>query len=615
MNSEQCKRIRNEDGLVVRDNHLWIPPEETDLILRPCIVAHCGAQGHPGQHAMIAHLRRIFSIDHITDIVTEFVRKCLLCLHSKGGKIVSRPWSETIECSTRNGVLHFDYLYMGESYGESKYLLVLKDHATHYCELVVADTPDSIVVVEALLAWHSRFGIPPDWVSDNGTHFKNEVVTELSRRLRTQQTFTPAYSPWINGSIERSNRDILQVVRTMILTYKLQGLGILGAHDLSEPEPYARAIAGKSSTCGICPTPLREFYLPDKAGLQEVPANSQIDEYLDELRGSLQLMHCDVEDRRQKQRLLNKKRERGENLVNFTVGDFVLRSRVDEKHGNKLQVTWTGPFRVIRADAHSFMIQQLVTGDELDVHASRLKMYADSSLDVTDELLEHVSSQGIVLAVNKLNEHRWNDDIKDYEIRVSWKGLQQIEDSYEPFQSLAKEIRVLVGNYVAKAKDPKLTDYWQMLQGSVVETTSTQQPATSQLPVNQQPHASSDAVDLPQRRTAGRKRRRRQPARGAVSSAPSTSSTARVLPSASLRQPRRASDGDGQRRIDVEGHDPQPPLGSRTRSMTSAAPTSATGASQLEPASKRVRRQQRSRSVTPAVPILTTKSSGPASKS
>ncbi|KAG3105948.1 hypothetical protein PI124_g11891 [Phytophthora idaei] len=110
---------------------------------------------------------------------------------------------------------------MGASYGSSKYLLVLKDHVTQYCELVVADTAESSVVTEALLDWHSRFGIPPVWVSDNGSHFKNEEIAELSRRLRTKQTFTPVYSPWVNGSIEWVNRDILQVVRAMLLVYKL----------------------------------------------------------------------------------------------------------------------------------------------------------------------------------------------------------------------------------------------------------------------------------------------------------------------------------------------------------------------------------------------------------
>eukprot|EP00644_Phytophthora_capsici_P005296 jgi/Phyca11/96901/e_gw1.1.1667.1 len=240
---------------------------------------------------MVAHLRRLFSIDHLWKTVASFVNDCLLCLHSRGGKIIPRPWGELIDCRQRNKVLHFDFLYLGPSYGSSNYLLALKDHATHYCELVVADTAESPVVVEALLAWHSRFGVPPSWVSDQGSHFKNEVITELSRRLRTQQSFTPAYSPWVNGSIERINRDVLQVIRAMILDLNHTAVPSLGNHSPLE------LFTGLE-----CPTPLSE--------------------------------------------LLNKKRERGDNLVNFTVGDYVLRSRVDEKHGNKLQVMWIGPYRV-----------------------------------------------------------------------------------------------------------------------------------------------------------------------------------------------------------------------------------------------------------------------------
>ncbi|KAE9171302.1 hypothetical protein PF004_g27615 [Phytophthora fragariae] len=171
-------------------------------------------------------------------------------------------------------------------------------------------------------------------------------------------------------------------------------------------------------------------------------------------------MHRAVKDKRLKQRLLNKKRERGENVINFTEGDYVLRSRVDEKSGNKLLVTWVGPYRVLRADAHSFLIQHLITGAELDVHASRLKFYADASLDVTEELREHISSQGIVLAIEKLKEHRWNDQIRDYEVLVQWKGLEAIEDSYEPLTSLARDVPVLVAKYVATA-DQGLQEHWQ----------------------------------------------------------------------------------------------------------------------------------------------------------
>ncbi|OWZ20098.1 hypothetical protein PHMEG_0005548 [Phytophthora megakarya] len=48
------------------------------------------------------------------------------------------------------------------------------------------------------------------------------------------------------------------------------------------------------------------------------------------------------------------------------------------------------------------------------------------------------------------------------------KGLKSIEDSYEPMGDLAKEIRVLVYNYVANAGDQRLSVYWQRLRGDQV---------------------------------------------------------------------------------------------------------------------------------------------------
>jgi hypothetical protein len=46
------------------------------------------------------------------------------------------------------------------------------------------------------------FGIPKWQVSDQGSHFKNEVITEMNRALRSNHHFTVAYSPQSNGSIE-----------------------------------------------------------------------------------------------------------------------------------------------------------------------------------------------------------------------------------------------------------------------------------------------------------------------------------------------------------------------------------------------------------------------------
>ncbi|KAE9344509.1 hypothetical protein PR003_g8435 [Phytophthora rubi] len=132
-------------------------------------------------------------------------------------------------------------------------------------------------------------------------------------------------------------------------------------------------------------------------------------------------MHRAVADARLKQTLLNKKRERGDNMVNFSEGDYVLRSRVDEKGQNKLLVTWVGPYVVTAAQAYNASkVKHLVIGEELDVHASRLKFFADKDLEVTEELLEHVAAQSIILLVRELIRHRWNDQSRSYEILVGW---------------------------------------------------------------------------------------------------------------------------------------------------------------------------------------------------
>ncbi|KAE9262378.1 hypothetical protein PR003_g33561 [Phytophthora rubi] len=178
-------------------------------------------------------------------------------------------------------------------------------------------------------------------------------------------------------------------------------------------------------------------------------------------------MHRAVTDARLKQTLLNKKRERGDNMVNVDVGDYVLRSRVDEKRQNKLLVTWVGPYAVTAAHAHNvFTVKQLVTGEELDVHASRLKFFADKDLEVTEELLEHVAAQGIILRVLELVRHRWNDESRSYEILVGWHGLEAIEDSWEPLTAMYNDVSTLVQAYVATAKDSKLERHLEALEAS-----------------------------------------------------------------------------------------------------------------------------------------------------
>ncbi|ETL89039.1 hypothetical protein L917_11954, partial [Phytophthora nicotianae] len=62
---------------------------------------------------------------------------------------------------------------------------------------------------------------------------------------------------------------------------------------------------------------------------------------------------------------------------NFSVGDYVLRSRVNEKlHANKLRIMWVGQYRVMASTDYYFTAEYLVNGGIMNVHPLRIKFYA-----------------------------------------------------------------------------------------------------------------------------------------------------------------------------------------------------------------------------------------------
>ena len=100
------------------------------------------------------------------------------------------------------------------------------------------------------------------------------------------------------------------------------------------------------------------------------------------------------------------------------------------------------------------------------MHASRLKFYADHSFEVTEEVREHVAAQGIILEVRALVAHRYNHESQEFEFLVSWKGLESIEDSWEPLVRLWHDVKVLVSSYVDSSGDDALAEALNALRMS-----------------------------------------------------------------------------------------------------------------------------------------------------
>jgi transposase InsO family protein len=57
--------------------------------------------------------------------------------------------------------------------------------------------------------------------SDNGSKFKNTIIDELCDEYGIRHQFSPKYTPHFNGLVERKNRTLIDMARSMLSEYNV----------------------------------------------------------------------------------------------------------------------------------------------------------------------------------------------------------------------------------------------------------------------------------------------------------------------------------------------------------------------------------------------------------
>ena len=101
-------------GLDGRDV-LWIPEQAKEMQTRLMVCAHMKDAGHRGVAVTLQRLQGYCCWFRMEVHVTEFVKQYLHCMDSKAGEKIPRPLGETVHGTRLGEVLHFDFLYVGDS--------------------------------------------------------------------------------------------------------------------------------------------------------------------------------------------------------------------------------------------------------------------------------------------------------------------------------------------------------------------------------------------------------------------------------------------------------------------------------------------------------------------
>lgn len=462
--------LRNMSGTDVWVNNegkLYIPPEDTEMQLRICVAAHCGLGGHRGKTATKSIAKEKVVWPTLDADLDSFCQSCLVCLISATGEKVPRPFGQQEHAERVGELLHFDFLYIGESAAGPEYILILKDDFSGYVFLRPCEKADARSTANVLVEYFTTFVPVLKWFSDQGPHFCNEVMQLLATTLGVRHRFSTVYAPWTNGTVEAVCKEVLRVlhaVSTELQVPETEWPSVVPAIQSIINNSPSRRLGGRcpikvhtgmdsGNPLSVALTVAQDKDIPslDEARVMQdlriAEAQQVLDDMHREVQSSLETTRKDAIDRHNRKTYVRP--------YNPQIGDYVLVARM---HGprTKMSANWVGPRRIslVRND-FTVEVEHLLTGKKEVVHICRVKHYVDKDLGNTVQMTEIAEfTDRIWHSVNTIKDLRTHDGT--FEVLVSWKGLAASGDTWEPISIMFEDTPSKIRDFFSKKRTSRL---------------------------------------------------------------------------------------------------------------------------------------------------------------
>ena len=102
---------------------------------------------------------------------------------------------------------------LSRSRSGKRYILVVCDYATRYPEAIPLRSIDAECIAEELVTLFSRVGVPSEILTDQGSNFTSQLLTEIYRMLHVHPIRTTPYHPQTDGLVERFNKTLKSMLR------------------------------------------------------------------------------------------------------------------------------------------------------------------------------------------------------------------------------------------------------------------------------------------------------------------------------------------------------------------------------------------------------------------
>uniref|UniRef100_A0A9J8BSI6 Gypsy retrotransposon integrase-like protein 1 n=1 Tax=Cyprinus carpio carpio TaxID=630221 RepID=A0A9J8BSI6_CYPCA len=177
--------------------------------------------GHQGQ-ARTTHLaRQRFFWPGMGHDICEYIKCCQRCILAKAPEPSARAPLESIKTSMPMELVCLDFWTAEDGKKRSVDVLVMTDHFTKLAHTFPCANQSAKQVARKL--WDRVFcvyGFPSRIHTDQGANFESALLSELFKLSGVAKSHTTAYYPMGNGGVERFNRTLGSMLRTLPLKEK-----------------------------------------------------------------------------------------------------------------------------------------------------------------------------------------------------------------------------------------------------------------------------------------------------------------------------------------------------------------------------------------------------------
>jgi hypothetical protein len=321
-----------------------------------------------------------------------------------------------------------------------KYVFVIIDTFSRWVELFPMKSTDAEEAALALLQHSGRFGFAQEFISDSGTQFVNNIISDLAKLMLTDSRATMAYSKEENGIVERSIKEVLRHLAHIVMNPKV-------GKDWKKGIPFVQRILNSNvhSAIGVSPVKilfgnaldLNETILyPERARQQYVNFSSYSTYVSDLVLVQKKIIDSAVES----QVKLDKYHlsRQVPDITTYPVGSWVLyrkpTSRMHSIGDNKLDnFQWKGPYQVESRVGDRYELLNTATGYFLQAHVTWLKPY---KIGITSPESDALRSNGMWIVKSVISHVGSITDRTNLKFLIEWEG--DYENTYEPWSNLRR---------------------------------------------------------------------------------------------------------------------------------------------------------------------------------